>query len=229
MNDEAFGFGPAIKRLYPEDYDEICKFAEKVSSAAGTVRATFSENEFPQFMAKLNKYRGMGGRSELILDWESRDTLAGQVCSQVGEPKGAFYLNQWGFTLMDIGQHRFVFVSWDKDRRTTRVFWNGGCAGIFKRNTFWQNFSGGSFDLRSPDGRILVSFAFPNLLASMGSGSWSKIRVRYADEQLEVAVSNVWPAPGGGISGKFISDFSKVPFEKQIIAVAVLLWTNNSL
>jgi hypothetical protein len=224
MNDELLGFGSAIKSLYPENCDEICKFAQSVLSKASTVQATFDENEFPQFAGKLyaigesgaNNTQLRWGKLDLFLQSNPSGKLAGQVCYKIG---GGFFLNKHEFRIVEIGQHRFIFLRWDKDGKTTRIFWNGKqVAVVNKLAGFGIALFGGSVQVQKPDSDVLFTIGFRCALLML----FGKLQICCGGNE-KIIFSSSWPNPGG-LPEKTISDLASVPFEKQILIIATLLW-----
>jgi hypothetical protein len=225
MSDELFGFGSVIKSLYPEDYDEICKFAQSVLQKPSNVQVTFEENEFPHFAGKLYSLGGSGanntqlrwGKLDLFLQSNSSGKLGGEVCYKVG---GGFFLNKHEFRIVEIGQHRLIFLRWDKDGKTTRIFWNGKQVAVVNKLVgFGIVLFGGSVQVQNLDGDILFTIGFRCALLMV---FWSKLRICWGENE-EILFPSQWPDTGG-LSEKTISDFARVPFEKQMLIVATLLW-----
>jgi hypothetical protein len=229
MSDELLGFGSTIKSLYPEDYDEICKLAQTVLSKASNVQATFEENEFPQFAGKLNCVkdsnsstpRSSWSKAELSLGDSYRDPLVGQVCSETEVSKDGFWGDEREFCFVELGQHRLVFLRWDKDGKTTQIFLNG--KWIAKMNKIAGSIRGkqwgGQIEVQNSTSSI-ISIHFPFVLFSI----ILKRRIHCTDENVDLLFPSTWPNPGG-LPKKTVLDFANISFEKQLLVVAILLWS----
>jgi hypothetical protein len=230
MNDVLSGFETAIKSLYPEDCDEIFQFAQGALSNAAAASSTFEESEFPQFVGKLNCVkdsssstpRSNWSKAVLSLGDSYRDAPAGQVCGGTQVSKGGFWGDERELRIIELGQHRLLFLRWGNDGKTTQIIWNG--KSVAKVNKLVNGIRGkkwgGGIEIQNSTGSI-ISIHFPFILFSIVL----KYRVRCIDEDVELLFPSTWPNPGG-LPPKTISDFATIPFEKQMLIVASLLWSN---